>query len=240
MSETQMTSLQRSFWNRWNADNREQDIQEVSARQAEIIIGWLERLRRTDLAILEAGCGSGWLCPRLARFGPVTGTDLSDEVLDRARRRWPEVRFLSGDFMDLDLAAEAYDVVVTLEVLSHVADQKAFVNKMARHLRPGGLLMMATQNRPVLEKFNRIPPPEPGQLRRWVDKDELRRLLEPGFEIIELFSVTPQANRGLMRLVNSNRLNRPLRAVFGNRVERFKEAMGLGWTLMALARKRSR
>jgi hypothetical protein len=100
--------------------------------------------------------------------------------------------------------------------------------------------MMATQNRPVLEKFNRIPPPEPGQLRRWVDKDELRRLLEPGFEIIELFSVTPKANRGLMRLVNSNRLNRPLRAVFGNRVERFKEAMGLGWTLMALARKRSR
>ncbi|EHK52505.1 methyltransferase domain-containing protein, partial [Allomesorhizobium alhagi] len=120
---------------------------------------------------------------------------------------------------------------------SHVADQPSFVRKLASHLRPGGHLMLATQNRFVLERFNRISPPAPGQLRRWVSRHELRRLLTPEFEVLELFSVSPKANRGFMRLVNSEKLNRPLKAIFGDRIERLKEAMGLGWTLMALARR---
>jgi len=55
--------------------------------------------------------------------------------------------------------------------------------------------MLATQNRYVLERFNRIPPPDPGQLRHWVDRRELLRLLQQGFEVLELFSVSPKANR---------------------------------------------
>jgi hypothetical protein len=89
----------------------------------------------------------------------------------------------------------------------------------------------------VLERFNNIPAARPGQLRRFVDSRELRDLLELQFEVLELFSVTPLANRGFMRIVNSYKLNRALRAVVGTHVETFKERRGLGWTLMALAHK---
>jgi 2-polyprenyl-3-methyl-5-hydroxy-6-metoxy-1,4-benzoquinol methylase len=230
-------ALQQDFWNRWNAEARETEIQDVSRRQAEVILVWLEQTGRRDLKILEVGCGAGWFCPLMATYGKVTGTDLSDEVLARARKRFPAVTYVAGDFMSLDFGSETFDVVVNLEVLSHVADQEAFVGKMSSHLRPGGILMMATQNRFVLQNFNRIPPPSPGQLRKWVDRHELRRLLRPHFDIQEIFSVTPKANRGFMRAVNSTKLNYAVRAVFGDRVERLKEAMGLGWTLMALGRK---
>jgi 2-polyprenyl-3-methyl-5-hydroxy-6-metoxy-1,4-benzoquinol methylase len=196
----------------------------------------LSRLGRRDLNILEAGCGAGWLCPDLKRFGSVVATDLSDEVLERAQRRNPEVDFRAGDFMQMEFGSKRFDVVVTLEVLSHVFDQQAFVSKLARHLRPGGLLMLATQNRTVLQRFNRIPPPAEGQLRHWLDKDELLTLLETEFRVEELFSITPRANRGFMRVVNSEKLNRPVRAVIGRRLDRVKERMGLGWTLMALAK----
>ncbi|EHK55632.1 class I SAM-dependent methyltransferase [Allomesorhizobium alhagi] len=238
MNKVDPISLQRRFWNRWNAEHREHEIQDVCIRQAEVVLDWLNSLGRNDLNILEVGCGSGWLCPRLLPFGRVTGTDLSDDVLARVRQRVPEVTFVSGDFMKLDLGSSPFDVVITLEVLSHVADQPSFVRKLASYLRPGGHLMLATQNRFVLERFNRISPPAPGQLRRWVSRHELRRLLTPEFEVLELFSVSPKANRGFMRLVNSEKLNRPLKAIFGDRIERLKEAMGLGWTLMALARRR--
>lgn len=233
-------SLQRSFWNGWNASHREFNLQDVSERQAEVVTRWLGTLGRPDLRILEAGCGSGWFCPMLSQYGQVTGTDLSHEVLARAQRRFPEVHFVPGDFFDLELGTESYDVVVSLEVLSHVADQAAFLAKIAGHLRPGGSLMLATQNRFVLQRFNRIPPPAPGQLRRWVDRRELRDLLERSFEVSKIFSVSPISNRGLMRIVNSRKLNAPIRAVFGQSVERLKESAGLGWTLMALARKPSR
>jgi 2-polyprenyl-3-methyl-5-hydroxy-6-metoxy-1,4-benzoquinol methylase len=152
--------------------------------------------------------------------------------------RLPDVRFVAGDFMTLDFGRDAFDVVTTLKVLSHMVDQPAFIAKLARHLRPGGHLMLATQNRPVLERYNRISPPKPGQLRRWVDKNELRSLLAKEFETVEIFSITPKANKGLMRIINSRTFNRPVRALVGRRLDRLKEAAGLGWTLMALARKR--
>jgi 2-polyprenyl-3-methyl-5-hydroxy-6-metoxy-1,4-benzoquinol methylase len=228
---------QQRFWNQWNADAREHQLQTVSTDQADVVTGWLRRLGKRDLDILDAGCGTGWLCQKLLPFGRVTATDLSDDVLDRARQRIPEAAFVAGDFMALDFGSAAFDVVSTLEVLSHVADQPAFIAKLARHLRPGGHLMLATQNRPVLERYNRIPPPGPGQLRRWVDKHELRRLLAREFEVLELFSITPKANRGMMRIINSRTFNRPIRALVGARFDRLKEAAGLGWTLMALARK---
>jgi 2-polyprenyl-3-methyl-5-hydroxy-6-metoxy-1,4-benzoquinol methylase len=234
---TPAISLQQDFWNRWNAETRELEVPDISERQAEVILGWLERWGQRNLKILEVGCGAGWFCPQLAEYGKVTGTDLSDEVLARARKRSPEVNYVAGDFMTLDFDREAFDVVVTLEVLSHVADHEAFVRKLNSHLRPGGMLMMATQNRFVLQHFNRIPPPAPGQLRKWFDRHELRQLLRPHFDVREIFSVSPKANRGLMRAVNSRKLNYPVRAILGNRVERLKEALGLGWTLMVLAQK---
>ena len=231
-------SLQQTFWNRWNASTREVSIHDVSIRQAEVVTGWLQRLGRRDLTILEVGCGAGWLCPQLAPFGQVTATDLSDEVLARARLRSPNVTFVAGDFMQLGFGDRPFDVIVTLEVLSHVVDQAAFVRKLASHLVPNGHLMMATQNRFVLQQFNRIPPPAPGQLRRWVDRHELRALLAQEFDVQELFSITPKADHGPMRWVNSPKLNTPVRALCGQSLERLKERIGLGWTLMAKARKR--
>lgn len=230
--------LQTYFWNRWNADQREHKTSEVSTRQAEVILGWLENTGQKNLDILDVGCGAGWFAPLLASYGTVTGTDLSDEVLNRAAKRWPQATFIAGDFMALDFGKATFDVIVTLEVLSHVFDQKAFIRKLSTHLRPGGYLMLATQNRHVLEKYNAIPPPAPGQLRRWVYQQELADLLAPEFESMELFTVSPIARVGIMRLVNSWKLNAPIRAIFGNRVERMKERMGFGWTLMSLSRRR--
>ncbi|WP_206035695.1 bifunctional 2-polyprenyl-6-hydroxyphenol methylase/3-demethylubiquinol 3-O-methyltransferase UbiG [Roseomonas sp. HF4] len=109
-------------------------------------------------------------------FGRVTAADLSDQVLARAARRVPRARFVAGDFMTLEFGEAAYDVAGSLEVLAHVANQQAFLGRIARLLRPGGHLLLATQNRPILE-LNRIPLPAPGQLRKWMDRRELRQLL---------------------------------------------------------------
>lgn len=201
------------------------------------VVEWLMALGRTGLDVINVGCGAGWLEPTLMQFGNVTGTDLSESVLVRAQERTPEARFVAGDFMALDFGAAKYDVVVTLEMLSHIADQKAFVAKLAHLLKPGGTLIMATQNRPVLQNHNNIPPPEPGQLRKWVDRQELEALLSEQFEVREIRTMTPSASKGLMRLVAGRRVKQLLRAVIGRVVERQLAAAGFGWTLMALARK---
>lgn len=234
----QPIELQREYWDAWNTAFRERKISDVSLDQKRWVLRWLDGLGRTDLNILEVGCGAGWLCPSLKTFGRVTATDLSTEVLTRASVRVPDVRFIAGDFMALDFTEGGYDAVVSLEVLSHVGDHAAFVAKIARLLRPGGLLILATQNRPVLERYNTVAPTEPGQLRRWFDRGELAELLAPYFAVHELRTMTPMANKGPMRLVAGHQARRAMRLISGRAVERALGAAGFGWTLMALAEKR--
>lgn len=232
------TVEQQVFWNDWNSGIWKTGRGEISRRQAAIVLEWLKASDQPGRRILEVGCGSGWFCPSLAGFGDVVGTDLSDEILERAQERWPEVRFLSGDFLTLPLAPNSFDVVVTLEVLSHVPDQDNFLRKIATLLKPNGILMLATQNGPVLRDHCIIPAPSPGQFRRWVDRNELAALVEPYFVIDELFSVTPTAHRGARRLLTSAKVNALLRPVIGNLLANVLEARDWGWTLMLKARKR--
>jgi len=231
-----------AFWNEWIKESREQVVGQVSMDQALVISSWLQNLKRTNLNIVDVGCGAGWLCQQLMRYGQVTGTDLADEVIARAAQRLPSARFLAGDFMTLDFGSEQFDVATCLEVLSHVADQHAFLSKIADILKPGGYLMLATQNRPALER-NDILPPGPGQIRRWVDRHELSSLLTERFDIHGLRSVTPQFNRGYLRYLNSNRLRSVLSTAGLGAVTTFarerQEKAWLGWTLVVLARKRA-
>jgi ubiquinone/menaquinone biosynthesis C-methylase UbiE len=148
----------------------------------------------------------------------------------------PNVGFVAGDFMTLDFPESAYDVIVSLEVLAHVADQDAFVAKLFRMLRPGGTLMLATQNRPVLERYNNVPPPAEGQHRQWLDKNELRTLLSKYFVVRDLFPITPRADKGVPRLLLGHQARKIIRRIPGRFIERAL-APEFGWTLMARAVK---
>jgi SAM-dependent methyltransferase len=190
---------------------------------------------RTDLDILEVGCGNGWLCPSLKAFGRVTATDLSERAVEEAAARVPDVKFVGGDFMALDLGAKRFDVIVTLEVLSCVEDQAAFLAKLASLLRNFGILILATPNRTVLERHNRVRPASPDQLRHHVDREELVSLLTPHFKILDMRTVCPTANKGLYRFVLGRRPKKILRKLFGRSIERIMARAGMGWSLMALA-----
>lgn len=231
---------QRRFWNEWNAKNREQSrkLATVNQRQAQMAIEWVNDIGRQDLDILEVGCGSGWLCQKLVPFGKVTGTDLSDEVLSRASVNLPQVKFVAGNFFDLDFPQLGFDFIVSLEVLAHVDNQDEFVESIAKLLHPGGYFAIATQNKFVLSRWSQIPPKGEGQIRKWVDIKTLRRLLSKHFEIITMTSIVPVGDRGILRWTNAPKINRIL-SVFASpsRIESFKERLFLGHTLMALARK---
>jgi 2-polyprenyl-3-methyl-5-hydroxy-6-metoxy-1,4-benzoquinol methylase len=230
-------SEQASYWDAWNAKCREAELPPRVQRQAEVVVGWLKRIRRENLRILDVGCGTGWLCALLLPFGAITGIDFTSEVLDRARSRMPKVRFITGDFLQTDLKEE-FDVVVAMEVISHFADQPAFLHKCCESLRPGGYLMLATQNKYVYERRAETQPPSPLQVRKWLTARTMRQMIETEFEILEVTSVCPDGYQGLLRFVNSIRLNKLVAHVVPqSRLDEWKERKLLGMTLLALARK---
>ena len=96
-----------------------------------------------DATVLDVGCGTGRVTESLLALVPcgrVLAIDLSANMVKLARRRLGErVRVLCGDVLELELA-EPVDVIVSTAALHWVIDHERMWARLARALRPGGIL----------------------------------------------------------------------------------------------------
>ncbi len=125
----------------------------------------IERLlRRLDVlgaaprrgAALDFGCGAGRLCHGLvtAGFSQVTGADISEPMLDRARELVGSDRATFRHVTGPDLAAvsdASLDLVYSCRVLQHMPPDLAerYIREFHRILRPGGVLAFQVPYRPA-------------------------------------------------------------------------------------------
>ena len=192
--------------------------------------------------ILDLGCGGGWLTAILDQFGPSTGIDLSGAAMAEARERHPQIEFLAGDVFAMELEKEAYDIVVSQEVLEHVEDQGGYLDLAADRLKPGGWLILTTPNAWVqarrspaeLEAWGLQP------IENWVDRRALAVLLRRRFRVESMTTILPGIGAGgVLMFMNSTKLSRFLRACrLGGFFDRVRCGLGMGLHLAALARKR--
>jgi SAM-dependent methyltransferase len=95
--------------------------------------------------LLEVGAGSGAFSRVALRRGwTVDATEVSASGLRLLRETGVTVH--AGDLPELRLPAAAFDLVVSLEVLEHLAAPGAHLEELARVTRPGGLLLLTTPN----------------------------------------------------------------------------------------------
>jgi 2-polyprenyl-3-methyl-5-hydroxy-6-metoxy-1,4-benzoquinol methylase len=234
---------QQKFWNEWNATYRNADkvahLDYPTIRRRDTVIGWLRELGLPNPDILDLGCATGWLTVQLATFGSAAGVDIADASVREARARYPHIRFDCGDFARMDSLKGTFDVIVSLDTVSHVPDQRAFLRNAHQALRSGGYLMLTVQNRFVFERRGDVAQQGAGQIRRWVSRKELRDLLTGGFIVRHLTTLVPDGHLGILRFVNSRKLNGALRRLgLLAAADRFREALGLGQTIAVLAQRR--
>lgn len=237
--EKQSNTGEVAHWDEWNAKFRQWGTfsDEPTMRRMREVLNAVHELHLAAPSILEVGCGTGWLTAKLAECGTVMGVDLGAETVRAASERLPGVEFRAGDILSLDLPGNHFDVVVTLETLSHVADKNAFMEKMARVLKPGGTLILTTQNKFVFDRCDVAP--NIGWTREWVTMARLRNLLQSKFSIRRATSLNPRGHKGILRVVNSGKLTRLFAAFIGeSRVDQLKESFGFGQTLFVVATKR--
>jgi len=105
------------------------------------------------LRLLDVGCGGGLLSEPMCRMGfTVTGLDASEKNIGTAHAHAGQggldIRYLNQTVEQLAEGGEVlYDVVLTMEVIEHVADPEAFLKTCASLVAPGGILFVATLNR---------------------------------------------------------------------------------------------
>jgi demethylmenaquinone methyltransferase/2-methoxy-6-polyprenyl-1,4-benzoquinol methylase len=109
--------------------------------------------------VLDACCGTGDLAiADAAAGGRVTGLDFSERMLERARRKAPELEWVSGDMLALPFADASFDAATVGFGVRNVDDLARGLAELRRILRVGGRLgiLEITRPRGPLAPFYRL------------------------------------------------------------------------------------
>jgi SAM-dependent methyltransferase len=128
--------------------------------------------------ILEIGCSRGDLLAALQpAFG--VGVDLSAEMIRRARRRHPDLRFVHADAHALPLRG-TFDAVILSDLVNDVWDVQAVFTEVARISGPSTRLILNSYSRlweVPLEATRRLGLSKPTLFENWLTVADLSNLL---------------------------------------------------------------
>ena len=119
----------------------------------------IEETVQSDDRTLDACCGTGDLAIGARAHGAdVVGLDFSEAMLERARRKAPEIDFVQGDLLALPFEDASFDSATVGFGVRNVEDLEAGIRELRRVLREGGRvgILEITTPRGRLAPFYRV------------------------------------------------------------------------------------
>lgn len=178
-----------------------QTAERVSARDASdnfvfqrSILAYYKAAELVSGRVLEIGTGMGYgvevVAPAAERFITVDKSQAYSVDLPS------NTEFRQMTVPPLDFADESFDYVISFQVIEHIKRDHDFVKEVSRVLRKGGSFIVSTPNAPMSLTRN------PWHVREY-RAEELRQLLAPHFESVEMLGV--DGNEKVMTYYEKNR-----------------------------------
>lgn len=178
-----------------------QTAERVSARDASdnfvfqrSILAYYKAAELVSGRVLEIGTGMGYgvevVAPAAERFITVDKSQAYSVDLPS------NAEFRQMTVPPLDFADESFDYVISFQVIEHIKRDHDFVKEVSRVLRKGGSFIVSTPNAPMSLTRN------PWHVREY-RAEELRQLLAPHFESVEMLGV--DGNEKVMAYYEKNR-----------------------------------
>jgi hypothetical protein len=227
------------YWEDWHSTWRfRDDLDPFMARQRDVALAVATSHGRSNLSILDAGCGTGWLGNALTPFGAGLGDGChGNGRLGRSAslsrcdvRRWRFLRRSSFPTVRFDCDGRR------VSAFRSCASRSAFATLLA----PNGTLLLMTQNPFVWSRRQLEPFPSDvpnGRLDQWPTRRQILALLAPHFTVSHVTTLDPGGDRGVLWWVERRRVCAALHRLIGRqRFEGWLECAGLGWELVFIAR----
>lgn len=100
-----------------------------------------------DTKILDMSCGTGELLKELKGKADLTGADISEEMLKKARAKLPkEIRLQRADVHDLPFKDSTFDYTITTEAFHHYHNQPKALSELKRVTKHNGKVIVVDVN----------------------------------------------------------------------------------------------
>jgi GT2 family glycosyltransferase/2-polyprenyl-3-methyl-5-hydroxy-6-metoxy-1,4-benzoquinol methylase/glycosyltransferase involved in cell wall biosynthesis len=137
--------------------------------------------------VLDVASGSGFGSAFMAEVAhTVIGVDIAHEAVAYASSTYlkSNLKFQQGSAIKLDFADASFEVVVSFETIEHLYEQEAMLAEIRRVLRPDGILVISSPNRPIYSE-------ESGEHNEFhvkeLDFKEFDTLLKMQFKAVEYY-----------------------------------------------------
>lgn len=171
-----------------------------SRLEAKRLLSWCENLPN-DARILDVGCGDGFHLKLLQKYGKenwrLEGIDLDKRAAEMAEKSGLKVHL--GTIEELNLPENAFDLAIMIQTIEHVEKPDAILAAVKRILKPGGKLVIVTDNTDSVD-FGLFKENYWGGYhfpRHWnlFNQKSLRKLAEKvGFEVADLATQVSPVN----------------------------------------------
>jgi len=183
-------------WNRRAetvAHDHEVNLMDVFQRELEFDA--VEADLRSEMRVLEVGCGNGFSTDRFRRYvRHVDAFDKSNEMVERAKRSFGEKnnRFFQDDVLAPKSIDGDYDCVICVRVLINLPDtqaQRLAIRNMAGFIRTGGVLLLAegfTEGFHELTSLRSkvgLPPVQPASINHYSSWKDLEPTIADHFDV---------------------------------------------------------
>lgn len=140
-----------------------------------------------EKSVLDVASGEGYGSALMADVAfSVVGVDISEEAVRHASSIYekPNLKFSHGSVTNLNFPDASFDVIVSFETIEHVSEQDQMLAEIRRVLRPDGVFVISSPNRPIYSE-------ESGEHNKFhikeLDFSELDELLRMHFPNIQYF-----------------------------------------------------
>lgn len=138
--------------------------------------------------VLDVASGEGYGSDLLAQVATsVVGIDIDATTVLYAEKQYvrPNLQYIAASATSMPLEDNSVDVVVSFETIEHLQDHKAFMDEICRVLRPDGILIISSPNRPIYsDKANYKNPFHVKEL----DYQEFHKILDDRFSSVQMFA----------------------------------------------------
>lgn len=155
--------------------------------------------------LLEVGCGEGrgieHVLPHIKSYSAI---DKIKTAIDHLAGKYPSASLVAANLPPLPYPDNSFDSIISFQVIEHIQDDGLFLKEIHRVMRPGGVALMTTPNRPLSLSRN------PWHIREY-KADELSTLAKKYFSMVEMKGIS--GNEKVMAYHEKNRqsVNRIMR-----------------------------